>query len=329
MKILVTGGAGYIGSFMTKTLLDREYDVVVLDSLERGDKSKVDKRAVLEVGDIRDIDFLESLFSSHKFDAIIHFAGYIAVGESEEFPDKYYENNVVGSRNLFATAIKHGTDKFIFSSSAAVYGNPISVPIPEDHPKNPTSVYGKNKLDVERILADLRRENPEIDFVCLRYFNASGGALDGTNGESHEPETHIIPLAIRAVLENKEFHLYGNDYDTTDGTCIRDYIHVLDLVDAHMLALDKLYFESGEYYYNVGVGAGYTNREVLEMVKEITKKDFKIVEEPRRKGDPDKLIADSSKISRELSFKPKHSDLKTIVESAWNWHEKQFKNQNS
>ncbi len=327
--MLVTGGAGYIGSFMTRLLLDREYEVVVLDNLERGDKARIDPRAEFIKGDIRDQAFLKDFFKKYKFDAVLHFAGYIAVAESELDPKRYYENNVEGSKNLFTAAIESGTDKFIFSSSAAVYGNPETLPIPEDHPKNPTSNYGQNKLDVEKILSTLRESHPEVDFVCLRYFNASGAALDGSNGEAHEPETHIIPLAIRAALGGSDFKLYGTDYDTEDGTCVRDYIHVLDLVQAHILALDKLYYEPGEYYYNVGVGQGYTNKQVIDMVKKVSGKEFKVIEEPRRSGDPDKLIADPSRINNELSFSPKYSDLQSIVESAWKWHVRQLETQNS
>jgi len=321
MKILVTGGAGYIGSFMTKTLLDRGDEVTVFDNLERGHIKAVDKRAKFVKGDLKNSVDLQSLFSSNNFDAAIHFAGLIAVGESEEKPDLYYQNNVVGSKNFFETAVNMGKIKnLVFSSSAAVYGNPIKIPIPEDHPKNPTSEYGKNKLKVEEILSKLGESNLDINFVALRYFNASGAALDGSMGENHSPETHIIPNVIKALLSGETFKLFGSDYKTKDGTCVRDYIHVLDLVEAHILAIEKLKSEKGFKIYNVGTGNGYSNREIIEMVKKISGKELEVKESPRRKGDADELIADPTKIKTELGFSPKYSDLETIVSSAWSWH---------
>lgn len=321
MKILITGGAGYIGSFMTRSLLDRGYEVIVFDNLERGHKEAIDSRAKFIQGDIKNLASLEDLFCDEAIEAVMHFAAYISVEESEKYSSKYYQNNVVGSQNLFESAINIGNVRnIIFSSSAAVYGNPQKIPIPEDHPKNPTSEYGKNKLAMEQILESLRKENQEVSFAALRYFNAAGAALDGSNGENHNPETHIIPLAIRAATEDSEFKLYGTDYNTSDRTCIRDYIHVLDLVEAHMLALEKIQKELGSYYYNVGTGNGYSNRQVLEMVKMVSGKTIKVREETRRMGDPEKLVADPTKIKSELGFEPKYSDLETIVQTAWKWH---------
>lgn len=323
MKILVTGGAGYIGSFMIKGLLDRGDEVTVFDNLERGHKDAVDSRAKFIKGDVKNSQDLESLFGNTIFDAAIHFAGLIAVGESEENPDLYYQNNVVGSKNFFGAAINKGKiKKFIFSSSAAVYGNPIKIPIPEDHPKNPTSEYGKNKLAVEKFLTQIRKNNPEISFTALRYFNAAGAALDGSMGENHNPETHIIPKIFSALSLGDSFKLFGSDYKTKDGTCVRDYIHVLDLVDAHVLAIEKLNKSPGDYFYNVGTGNGYSNKEVIEMVRKVSGRDFQVVEEVRRPGDADSLIADPSKIKQELGFAPKYSDLETVVSSAWQWHNK-------
>ncbi len=323
MKILVTGGAGYIGSFMTKALLDRGDEVTVFDNLERGHRDVVDKRARLVVGDIKNPKDLEQLFVNSSFEAVMHFAGLIAVGESQEKPELYYQNNVIGSKNLFEASLNIGNvKKFIFSSSAAVYGNPVKIPIPEDHPKNPTSEYGKNKLAIEEILSGVRKDNPEVGFVALRYFNASGAALDGSMGENHIPETHIIPKIMQSAISDMPFKIFGNDYKTKDGTCVRDYIHVLDLVQAHILALEKLQKESGVYHYNVGTGNGYSNKEVVEIVKKVSGKNFDIEYSPRRHGDPDELIADSSKIKTELGFSPKYSDLETIVKSAWQWHNK-------
>lgn len=324
MKILVTGGAGYIGSFMTKALLDRGDEVVVFDSLERGRKEAVDQRAKLILGDIKDRGSLQKLFTQNKFDAVMHFAGYISVEESTKNPQIYYQNNVLGSKNLFDIAIDIGAvNKLIFSSSAAVYGNPVKVPITEDHPKNPTSEYGKNKLEVEGLLNNLRKDHPQFSFCALRYFNACGAALDGFLGETHNPETHIIPLAIRAGIEGRQFSLFGTDYDTPDGTCVRDYIHVLDLVEAHLLALKKINEDQGAFYYNVGTGNGFSNREILEEIKKISSINLNIIEREKRAGDADELIADPTKIKNEIGFLPKYSDLETIISSAWQWHQKQ------
>ncbi len=321
-NILVTGGAGYIGSFMVKALLDRGDKVVVFDNLKRGHIEAIDKRAQFVQGDILNKSDLESLLNSYSFDAILHFAGLISVEESSRNPELYRENNIVGSANLFDAVVSSGTKNLIFSSTAAVYGNPQKVPIPEDHSKNPASPYGETKLATEEKLKSLRGTDESINYAILRYFNACGAALDGSLGENHDPETHIIPLAIRAAKDNGEFKLYGTDYDTKDGTCIRDYIHVLDLVEAHILALEKIINDGGGHYYNVGTGKGFTNREIVEMVRKVSNKDFQIVEVERRAGDSSELVADVTKIKKELGFNPKFSDLKTIIESAWKWHNK-------
>ena len=321
MRVLVTGGAGYIGSFMVRLLLDRGYEVVVFDNLERGQRIAIDPKAKFIQGDIKNMAALEALFCDEAIDAVMHFAAYISVEESEKRSQAYYQNNVVGSRNLFNSAINIGKVRnFIFSSSAAVYGNPQKIPIPEDHPKNPTSEYGKNKLAMEQILESLRRENSDVSFAALRYFNAAGAALDGSNGENHDPETHIIPLTIRAAISGSEFKLYGTDYDTPDGTCIRDYIHVLDLAEAHILALERIEKKPGAYYYNVGTGEGHSNREVIQIVEKVSGRKIKVREETRRAGDADQLVADPTKIKQELNFEPKYSDLETIVKTAWLWH---------
>lgn len=320
MKILVTGGAGYIGSFMVKRLLDLGHEVVVFDNLERGHKEAIDKRAKFVQGDIKSFVTLKNLFSSEKIDAVMHFAGYISVEESVEKKDLYYQNNVEGSKNLLRAMMEIGSvDKVIFSSSAAVYGNSKKIPIPEDHPKNPTSPYGKSKLEVEEMLESFQKEEG-LNFVSLRYFNAAGAAFDASLGESHEPETHIIPLAIKSAIEEKEFSLFGTDYNTFDRTCIRDYIHVKDLVEAHVLALNHLERNNGGFFYNVGTGKGYSNKEVLEMVKKISGKDLKVKVMDPRPGDPEVLIADPRKIQKDLRFKPRYSDLETIVKTAWWWH---------
>ncbi len=323
MRVLVTGGAGYIGSFMTRFLLDRGDGVIVIDNLEKGHEKMVDERAGFFKIDLKDRSLLDNFFEENKVDALMHFAGLISVEESNKSPEAYYQNNVIASQNLFESAVGIGNvKKIIFSSTAAVYGNPIKIPIPEDHPKIPTSVYGKTKLEVEENLDTLRQKDPEVSFVALRYFNASGGALDGSLGEMHNPETHIIPLAIRAIIEDRSFNLFGTDYDTPDGTCIRDYIHVLDLVESHVLALKNLEEIKGGFYYNVGTGIGYSNRKVIEAVEKVADKKNKIVERERRVGDANILIADPTKIKSELGFSPKYSDLETIVETAWQWHSK-------
>lgn len=322
MKILVTGGAGYIGSHMTKVLLEKGHDVVVADSLERGFEQAVDSRAQFEQGDLRDKNFVSYLFSQYAIDAVIHFAAYISVGESMEKPEIYFENNIQSAVNILDAMADKGINNFIFSSTAAVYGNPESTPIPEDHTKSPTNPYGESKLMVEKILK-WYHHTKNINYVALRYFNACGAALDTSSGERHDPETHLIPNAIRAALDNREFILYGTDYDTPDGTCIRDYIHVLDLAEAHVLALEKLQSTPGEYTYNVGTGKGYSNKEIIDVVKSVTGVDFQVKEGPRREGDPAQLIADSTKIKTETGFNPQFSDLQTIVESAWKWHKSQ------
>lgn len=321
MKILVTGGAGYIGSFTTKMLLDEGFEVVVFDSLERGYKEAVDPRANLIVGDIKDKIVLDDLFAGNKFDAVVHFAGYISVEESTRSPALYQENNVVGAENLFRSAIeKGGVKNFVFSSSAAVYGNPKKIPIPENHPTSPTSPYGQTKLSTEKTLAVLRTEFPSISYACLRYFNAAGASIDSSLGERHSPETHIIPLALKSIIEEKDFYLYGTDYNTSDGTCVRDYIHVLDLAEAHVLALEKISQDANGYIYNVGTGKGQSNREVIDVIEKVAGKKIKVVTQKRRKGDADKLIADPTKIKEELLFSPKYSDIETIVKTAWEWH---------
>ncbi len=320
-KILVTGGAGYIGSFMTKRLLDEKYDVVVLDSLERGHAESVDSRATFKKGNLLDKTFLTSVFSSEKIDAVIHFAGYISMGESMQQPSLYFTNNTHATVQLLDEMVKQRVNNIIFSSTAGVYGNPKQLPIPEDHAKHPENPYGESKLMVEQILAWYQKIF-HLNFVVLRYFNASGAALDGSMGEKHSPETHIIPSVVNAVLQNKPFTLYGNDYATKDGTCVRDYIHVLDLVEAHILALKKLESTSGGHIYNVGTGKGFSNTEVINMVEKISGKQVSIHQNPRRPGDADSLIADATRITSELQFNPQHSDLQTIVESAWKWHTK-------
>lgn len=330
MKILVTGGAGYIGSFMVKTALDKGYKVIVVDSLKRGHKEAVDLRAKLYVGNLLNTKFVSKVFSENKFDAVIHFAGYVSMGESMENPYIYFQNNFLASLNLMEEMIKTKTNNLIFSSTAGVYGNPRRLPISEDHPKNPENPYGESKLMIEKLMSWYQKTHG-LNSVALRYFNASGASFDGEIGENHNPETHIIPNIMKAILKGECFKLFGTDYDTRDGTCVRDYIHVIDLVDAHVLAIGKLIKDKGMFTYNVGTGSGYSNREIAEAVRRISEINFKVKELGRRPGDTDTLIADVSKIKRELGFSPKYSDLETIVKSAWEWHKQnsRFKVQSS
>ena len=326
MKVLVTGGVGYIGSFMTNHLLERGDEVIVVDSLERSNDKAINKKAEFVKGDLLNVEFVKDLVAKFKFDAVIHFAGYISMGESMENPYIYFKNNIFGALNLIEEMRKNNLNNFVFSSTAGVYGNPIKTPIPEDHPKNPTNPYGESKLMVEKIL-DWYQKTKGLNFAALRYFNASGASLNGDLGENHKPETHIIPKAIEAALENKEFSLFGTDYNTEDGTCVRDYIHVLDLVEAHVLAINKLK-NGGGFIYNVGTGKGYSNKQVIEMVKKVSGIDFPVISKDRRPGDAGTLVADPTKIKTELGFEPKYSDLKTIVETAWKWH-KNYQKTNS
>lgn len=325
MNILVTGGAGYIGSFMVKRLIERGDKVTVLDSLERGHKEVIDSKASFAQGSILDTNFLVNVFSDEKFDAIIHFAGYISMGESMEHPYLYFQNNTYGSLNLINVATEHGVKNIVFSSTAGIYGNPIKIPIDEEHQKIPENPYGESKLMVEKILSWYAKTKG-LSFAALRYFNASGAALDGSMGEQHEPESHIIPCIMSALLNKRPFKLFGEDYKTPDGTCVRDYIHVLDLVESHLLAIEKLIKEPGSYFYNVGTGKGHSNKEVAEMVKQVTGVNFEIEIAERRPGDADTLVADPTKIKTELGFEPKYSDLKTIIETDWKWHESKHQN---
>lgn len=320
MSILVTGGAGYIGSHMVRMLAARNYEVVVLDSMEFGHKAAVPTSVPIVQGNIGDTEVVEKVFSTYAIDAVIHFAAYLAVAESVKDPIKYVYNNIIRPVTLLEAMAKYGVKHFIFSSTAAVYGNPQVIPIPEDHPKNPESPYGLTKWCFEHLLR-VYDKSSGIKSISLRYFNASGAALDGAHGEDHAVETHIIPLAIRTAMgKQPHFSLFGTDYPTSDGTCIRDFIHNEDLCEAHILALQALKNGHTTDVYNVATGTGVTNREVVEVVKKVTGKDFLVKEEARRPGDPHSLVADPSKIMKEFGWNPKYSDITTIVKSAWKWH---------
>ena len=319
MKILVVGGAGYIGSHMVRELLDKGYDPLVFDNLSTGNELAVPNDRLIR-GDLADRGMLCELFAKEQFDAVMHFASLIQVGESVNSPLKYYENNVSNTLNLLRVMEKADVRRFVFSSTAAVYGTPESIPIAETAPLRPENPYGRSKLIIEDVLIDCERAW-ELQSVRLRYFNAAGAHPAGDIGEAHVPESHLIPLVLQVALGRREtIRINGTDYDTPDGTCIRDYIHVCDLVSAHTFALDSLLQGKGSVVYNLGNGKGYSIREVIETCRRVT--GHPIPEEigPRRPGDPAILIASSGLIKEELGWSPRFGDLEDIVKTAWFWH---------
>ena len=316
--ILVTGGAGYIGSHTIKALLSRGYEVVALDNLSVGHREFVLCEEFVEA-DLLDREALERVFQKYPIRSVIHFAAKTAVGESVENPEVYYYNNVVGTLNLLSAMRAHGVGEIVFSSSAAVYGDPERIPIPEDHPKRPKSPYGRTKLMMEEILADYSRAYG-IKYVALRYFNAAGSDPEGVIGEWHDPETHLIPIVLEAALGVRDHvEIFGTDYPTPDGTCIRDFIHVVDLAEAHVLALERLREGRAGPAYNLGTGVGHSVREVIEVCKRVTGRDFRVVEGPRRPGDPPALVADPTKAKQELGWEPRFTELEEIIATAWEW----------
>ena len=316
-RILVTGGAGYIGSNTTLQLLDAGYDVVVVDNLSRGHREVVDP-ARLRVVDVLDTEGLVRVMNESPCDAVIHFAAYIAVGESMKVPEVYFRNNTAGSLSLLTAMLKAGIGKIVFSSTAAVYGMPERMPIPESAPSAPVNAYGESKVMVETLLEWFDRIHG-MRSVCLRYFNASGADPKCRAGEDHDPETHLIPLLFRAVRTGEPVTLFGDDYATPDGTCIRDYIHVTDLAQAHIAAVEELCGGGESKKFNVGTGHGFSVKEVMSAVEEITGKKVPFEMGPRRDGDPPVLVADSTRLQLELGWKPEYSDLRRIVETAWAW----------
>ncbi len=317
-RILVTGGAGYIGSHTVKLLEEKGFEVVVYDNLSNGHEEAVLNSRFVK-GDILERAKLDDLLTEIEFDAVIHFAAFIEVGESVKKPLEFFNNNVSGTLNLLSLLKKHGVKKFVFSSTAAVYGNPDKTPIEEDFDLKPINPYGNTKLTVEKVLGDMSVAG-DINYIALRYFNASGADESGLIGESHNPETHLIPLVLKTAKgERDSIKIFGTDYPTKDGTCIRDYIHVNDLANAHVLALNYLLDGGVSDVFNCGYGVGYSVREIIDTAKKVTGVDFKVEEAERREGDPAVLVADNEKIKRVLGWQPVHNDIEFIIKTAWNW----------
>lgn len=319
--LLVVGGAGYIGSHMVKRLLEAGHAVTVLDDLSTGHRASLLGGELVQA-DVGDRAALDALFGRARFDGVLHFASLIQVGESVSDPGKYYAANVAKTLALLTALKDHGAGPLVFSSSAAVFGEPRYVPLDESHPCAPLNPYGRSKLMVETMLGDFDRAYG-LRSVALRYFNAAGADPDARIGERHEPETHLIPLALRAALgTGPALRVFGRDYDTPDGTCIRDYIHVEDLCDAHLLALEYLWAGGGSCAINLGNGAGYSVQQVLEAVEAVTGRKVPHRDAPRRAGDPARLVADATTARRELGWRPRYADLHTIIRHAWQWERK-------
>ena len=320
MRILVLGGAGYIGSHTVYELVDAGYEVIVIDNLLTGFKEAVHPQAKFYEGDIRDKIFLDNILSKEKIDGVIHFAASSQVGESMKNPLKYYNNNLCGTEVLLESMVEHGIDKIVFSSTAATYGEPESIPILETARTLPTNCYGETKLSMEKMFKWISKAH-NLRYVSLRYFNACGAHPNGKIGEAHNPETHLIPLVLQVPNGKREYiSVFGNDYDTKDGTGVRDYIHVNDLAQAHILAMEYLSKGGESNIFNLGNGVGFTVKEVIETARKVTNHTIPIREEERRAGDPSVLIASSEKARKVLGWKPQYADLETIISTAWKWH---------
>lgn len=322
MSTLVCGGAGYIGSHIVKLLVENGESVIVVDNLETGHIDAVDERAILELGDLKDEEFLERVFSKHKIDGVIDFAAFSLVGESVEEPLKYFENNFYGTLCLLKMMKKHNINNIVFSSTAATYGEVENMPILETNKTEPTNPYGESKLAVEKMLK-WSANAYGLKYTVLRYFNVAGAYPTAEIGEAHTCETHLIPIILQVALGKRDkISIYGDDYPTNDGTCIRDYIHVMDLADAHILALKRLKEGGDSQIFNLGNGEGFSVKEVIEVARKVTGHSIPAEISPRRAGDPAKLIASSEKAMEILKWKPKYNKLEQIIESAWNWHKK-------
>lgn len=320
MKVLVVGGAGYIGSHVVAQLVRRGDEVTVLDNLTKGHSSAIPSSAKLVVGDVRDSVTLDALMTETGFDAVMHFAACIEVGESTKDPILFYENNVCGTINLVKAMVKHEVKRLVFSSTAATYGEPIEIPITEEHPTAPKNPYGETKLAVEKALRWCE-EAYGLRSVCLRYFNASGADADGHIGESHSPESHLIPLVLFAAMKKRQsITIFGDDYPTPDGTCIRDYIHVTDLADAHLLAADFLITVGKSDVFNLGNGIGFSNKQILKAAEAVTGVSIPHEYGQRRLGDPAVLVASSAKAKEILGWQPRYPEVETIIETAWRFH---------
>ena len=318
MKILVVGGAGYIGSHMVKQLALAGHNVVTLDNLSYGYRDAVKYGEFIE-GDLGDHTLLDSIFKSGDIDAVMHFAGFIQVGESVIKPSLYYHNNVVNTITLLDAMLQHNINHFIFSSTAAIFGEPDYSPIDEKHNRQPINPYGHSKLMIEQVLDDYDNAYG-LRSTCLRYFNAAGADPDGELGERHVPETHLIPLILQAASGRRDdIKIFGNDYATDDGTCVRDYIHINDLCEAHSLALQHMVDTNRSARYNLGNGKGFSVKQVIDVAKQVSANDFKVSIEARRDGDPAVLVADASLAKKELNWQPKFAELKDIVKTAWDW----------
>ena len=320
MSVLVLGGAGYIGSHTVYELIKSGEDVVVIDNLETGHLEAVHPKARFYQGDIRNAEFLDEAFSKEKIDTVIHFAANSLVGESMTNPLKYYDNNVYGTKVLLSQMIKHDISKIVFSSTAATYGNPENIPILETDKTNPTNTYGETKLAMEKMIKWVEKAH-NIKYVALRYFNACGAHENGKIGENHNPETHLIPNVLKVPLGEKEcINVFGEDYKTPDGTCIRDYIHVIDLAQAHILAMKYLREGNKSDVFNLGNGVGFSVKEIIEATRKVTGKEIKAVISERRPGDPDILIASSEKAKKILGWEPKYTSIEKIIDTAWQYY---------
>ncbi|MDR0869233.1 MAG: UDP-glucose 4-epimerase GalE [Planctomycetaceae bacterium] len=325
MNILVTGGAGYIGSHAVRQLVKAGHNVVILDNLSYGHKQSLPDGVPFYQTDIAETNKVEEILRTHRIEAVMHFAAFISVGESVEKPLRYYRNNTAGAMSLLEAMERAGVKRFVFSSTAATYGEPAEVPIYETTPQNPINPYGRSKWFVEQILKDIAAADPDFRFIAFRYFNVAGASADASIGEDHQPETHLIPLVLFAAMGKRpNIKVFGTDYPTEDGTCIRDYVHVDDLIAAHILAVETLgnapQAAAANTFYNLGIGRGYSVKEILDASEKVVGGKIPTVHGERRPGDPAKLYANSDKVQKELGWKPQHTDTEEVIATAWKWH---------